>query len=156
MYTIFKQKMYGLDGFQCSDLAEILSECMKFDFAKILFQPRGCTTSLKRRGRSRPFRPLYMVLKWLPMASGCQKWPRPRAASSDLGFSKRSYSLEAGIKFLRNQILCIHTKYGPNRTARTLPNHTFLFKTCTIGGGQNGGQIERSSKFLNWFWKFKC
>ena len=70
-----------------------------------------------------------MVLKRLPLASGCQKWPQPRAASSDLGFLKRSYSLEAGIKFLRNQILCIHTKFQPNRTMGTPPN-----KLCNIRG----------------------
>ena len=70
-----------------------------------------------------------MVLKRLPLASGCQKWPRPRVASSDLGFQKRSYSLEAGIKFLRNQILCIHTKFQPNRTMGTPPN-----KLCNIRG----------------------
>ena len=32
----------------------------------------------------RSFRPPYMVLKWLLLVSGCQKWPQPRAASSDL------------------------------------------------------------------------
>ena len=54
---------------------------------------------------------------------------RPLAASSDLGISKRSYSLEAGIKFLRNQILCIHTKFQPNRPMGTPPN-----KLCNIIG----------------------
>ena len=42
---------------------------------------------------------------------------------------KFSYSLEAGIKFLRNQILCIHTKFQPNRTMGTPPN-----KLCNIIG----------------------
>ena len=48
------------------------------------------------------------------------------AASSDLGFSKRSYSLEAGIKIWRNQILCILLKYEPNRTMGTPSKHTFF------------------------------
>ena len=43
-----------LEVFPLSDLAEILCECIKFDFAKILFQPRGCMTSLEIRGHSRP------------------------------------------------------------------------------------------------------
>ena len=42
---------------------------------------------------------------------------------------KSSYSLEAGIKILRNQILCIHTKFQPNRTMGTPPN-----KLCNIIG----------------------
>ena len=40
---------------------------------------------------------------------------------------KSSYSLEAGIKILQNQILCIHTKFQPNRTMGTPPN-----KHCKI------------------------
>ena len=74
----------------------------------------------------RSFRPPYMVLKWLPLVSGSQKWPRPRAASSDLRISKRSHSLEAGNFFFRNQILFIILKYEPNRTTGTLPNHIFF------------------------------
>ena len=73
-----------------------------------------------------PPRPPYMILKWLPLVSGCQNWPRPRAASSDLRISKRSHSLEAGIKILRNQILFIVLKYEPNRTTGTLPNRIFF------------------------------
>ena len=42
---------------------------------------------------------------------------------------KSSYSLEAGINFLWNQILCIHTKFQPNRTMGTPPN-----KLCNIIG----------------------
>ena len=48
---------------------------------RALFQSeaaRGHSSSLG------PPRPPYMVLKWLPLASGCQIWPRPRMASSDL------------------------------------------------------------------------
>ena len=33
--------------------------------------------------------PPYMILKWLVLTSGCQIWPRPRMASSDLGSSKQ-------------------------------------------------------------------
>ena len=40
-----------------------------------------------------------------------------------------SYSLEAGIKFFWNQILCIHTKFQPNRPMGTPPN-----KLCNIIG----------------------
>ena len=42
-----------LEVFPLADLAEILCEWIKFDFAKILFQPRGCMTSLEIRGRLR-------------------------------------------------------------------------------------------------------
>ena len=31
-----------------------------------------------------PPRPQYMILKWLPLTSGCQIWPRPRMASGGL------------------------------------------------------------------------
>ena len=58
----------------------------------------------------------------------CIDWPL--AASIDLRVIKRSYSLEAGIKILRNQILCVLLKYELNRTTGTLPNHIFLFKIC--------------------------
>ena len=80
------------------------------------------------RGQSMPrsFWPPYMVLKWLPLVSGCQKWPRPRAASSDLGFSKRSYSLKIFLRWLLLLILALHTKYEPNRIMGTPPNHTFF------------------------------
>ena len=40
-----------------------------------------------------------------------------------------SYSLEAGIKFLRNQILCIQIKFQPNWPMGTPPN-----KLCNIIG----------------------
>ena len=50
----FEQKMCVLKGFPWSDLAHILGEWIKFDFAKFLFHPRGCLTSLNIRGRSRP------------------------------------------------------------------------------------------------------
>ena len=91
-----------------------------------LFETPRSLEAARAQSMPRSFRPPYMVLKWLPLVSGCQNWPRPRAASSDLGFSKRSHSLEAGIKILRNQILCIHTKFQLNRTPGTLPNHTFF------------------------------
>ena len=83
----------------------------------------------------------------------------PQAASSDLGFLKRSYSLEAEIKILRNQILCILLKYEPNRTTGIPPNHTFLFKICIICGGCFGLKIRNPRLFStdsenlcqNWF-----
>ena len=45
-----------------------------------------------------PLRPPYMMLKWHLLVSGCKIWPRPLMTSSDLGFSKRSYSLEAFVE----------------------------------------------------------
>ena len=90
----------------------------------------------------RSFRPPYMVLKWLPLVSGSQKWPRPRAASSDLGISKRSHSLEAGNFFFRNQILFIVLKYEPNRTTGTLPNRIFF--------------VQKLSSWWRPKWRSKC
>ena len=43
--------------------------------------------------------------------------------------SESSYSLETGIEFSQNQILCIHTKFQPNRPMGTPPN-----KLCNIIG----------------------
>ena len=110
------------------------------------------------RGQSMPrsFRPSYMVLKWLPLVLGHQKWPRPRATSSDLGISKRSYSLKARIKILRNQILCILLKYEPNRTIGTPPNHTFSVQKLQSLWRLKWPQKLSFQTFFNWFWKFRC
>ena len=83
----------------------------------------------------------------------------PLAASSDLGFSMRLYSLEAEIKFLRNKILCILLKYELNLTIGTPPNHTFLINICIICGGRFGLKFDLSTLFAtesenlcqNWF-----
>ena len=53
------------------------------------------------------------------------------AASSDLGFSKRSYSLEAGTKIMRNQILYIFWNFQLDRTTRTLPNYSFFVQNLS-------------------------
>ena len=123
------------------DLAHNLGEQIKFDFTKFLFQPRGCMTSLKVRDRLRPpeanqcwgcLDPHIWYSNDFPKLQDVKNdlsLEQPQVASSDLGFLKRSYSLEAGIKILRNQILCIHTKFQPNRTMGTSPN-----KLCNIRG----------------------
>ena len=64
------------------------------------------------------------------------------AASSDLGVSKRSYSLEARIKILRNQILHIFWNFQPDRTTRTLPNHSFF--------------VQKLSSWWRPKWRSKC
>ena len=60
------------------------------------------------RGRSsdlEPPRPPYMILKWLALTSGCQIWPRPRVASSDLGSSKQRPRLNLTSKSHLGRIL---------------------------------------------------
>ena len=107
-----------------------------------LFENPRSLEATRAQSMQRSFRPPYMVLKWLPLVSGCQNWPQPRAASSNLRISKRSHSLEAGIKILRNQILFIVLKYEPNRTTGTLPNRIFFVQ-----------------KLFSWWrpkWRSKC
>ena len=68
-------------------------------------------------GRSsdlRPPRPPYMVLKWLPLVSGCQIWPRPRMASSNLERPrdfKQPLQPQKGSHEDRDVKILIHVKY---------------------------------------------
>ena len=81
--------MCDLKGFQYSDLAEILWQWVIFNFPKFWFQPRGCMTSLKIRGRWGRSRPRSFLTsqdqgKSFEYHIWGSKWPRPCLASSSL------------------------------------------------------------------------
>ena len=110
-------------------------------------------TSLKIRGCSRPseaevkfdiLRPGEVI--WVAYM-GSSESKVVRIASSDLGFSKRSYSLEILFEVASTFILALHTKFEPNRP---IPK---ISKIAVIARSKRG-RIKVSTYFVNWIWKF--
>ena len=165
--TSFEQKKSGLEGFQKSDLAYIIGECIKFDFAKFLLQPRGCISYLKIRGHSRPpeanqwwghFDPHIWYLNDFPWSQdvkndlGLERPQWPRIFKQPLQPQKLAHENRGAKRF-------IHVKYEHNRPSEAPSNNTFLFKICNLCRGCFGLKISHSKLFstdteilyTNWF-----
>ena len=76
-----------LEVFQLANLAEILGECIKFDFAKIIFQPRGCRRTLTSPRLLETTIPLRLPAEMpLPVSDGNQQCIKYTAIGQKQGF----------------------------------------------------------------------